>query len=231
MYKDLRFCRILPSVLAIALIGSFAGMFLAGSPVQAQISGGTDINLSKLAGDQSECAVAKNPTNKLQIFVLCNNNAGAGLFAARSTDGGGSWTYPDAADKTIADGGNVATQGPAACCDPTLSWDTFGNLFVALRDTNREGSHGRYRRDALGRECGHNRALLGHGSRGRHERELRDRDRGCGGEHHRYGSTCSCVDCLAPECIGWTYSGERRGRDWSGCSWRVQRASGHPRHQ
>src|SRR5437763_2903265 len=136
MYKDLRFCRILPSVLAIALIGSFAGMFLAGSPVQAQISGGTDINLSKLAGDQSECAVAKNPTNKLQIFVLCNNNAGAGLFAARSTDGGGSWTYPDAADKTIADGGNVATQGPAACCDPTLSWDTFGNLFVSYLDPN-----------------------------------------------------------------------------------------------
>jgi len=104
--------------------------------VGAQVSGGTDVNTSKLAGEQSECAVAKNPTNKLQLFVLCNNNAGVGLFAARSIDGGVTWTYPDPADKTIADGGNVATQGPAACCDPTLSWDTFGNLFVSYLDPN-----------------------------------------------------------------------------------------------
>lgn len=136
MYKHRGFCHILRPVLTIALIGSFVGMILAGAtPAQAQISGGTDINLSKLSGDQSECAVAKNPANKLQIFVLCNNNAGAGLFAARSVNGGASWSYPDAADKTIADGGNVATQGQAACCNPTLAWDSFGNLFVAYIDS------------------------------------------------------------------------------------------------
>jgi hypothetical protein len=95
----------------------------------AQISHEGNENLSELAGDQSECAIAKNPTNKLQLFTLCNNNAGAGLFAARSVDGGHSWTYPDPS-KTIANGVTAAL-GPAACCDPTLAWDTFGNLFIS----------------------------------------------------------------------------------------------------
>lgn len=100
---------------------------LVGSAVHAQVSGGTDVNLSLKTGDDTECAIAKNPTNKLQLFVLCNTN-GAGLFAARSIDGGQTWIYPDPADKTIADGD--ANQGPAACCDPNLTWDTFGNLFI-----------------------------------------------------------------------------------------------------
>ena len=103
-------------------------LFLVGSAAQAQVTGGADLNLAKKTVDQTECAMAKNPANKLQLFALCNSNL-AGLFAARSIDGGASWTYPDAADKTIADGD--ANQGPAACCDPTLAWDSFGNLFIA----------------------------------------------------------------------------------------------------
>lgn len=119
----------------VVLLACFSAiLLLAGSPLPAQVSGGIDRNLSKMAGDQNECAIAKNPSNKLQLFSLCNNPAGSGLFAARSTDGGLTWTYPDPADKTIADGGNVATQGPAACCDPSLAWDSFGNLFVTYID-------------------------------------------------------------------------------------------------
>src|SRR6478736_3176736 len=92
----------------------FAALFLlAGSAVHAQIASNTDINLSKMAGDQVECAIAKNPSNKLQLFVLCNNNT-AGLFAARSGDGGGSWVYPDPS-KTIANG--TPGLGPAAWSD------------------------------------------------------------------------------------------------------------------
>ena len=52
--------------------------------------------------------------------MSCNTSS-PGLFAARSTDGGDTWTYPDATDKTIADGD--AGQGAAACCDPTIAWD------------------------------------------------------------------------------------------------------------
>src|SRR6185312_14867694 len=111
---------------------AFAAAFLLmESAVRAQVSGETDVNLSEMEGYQSECAIAKNPSNKLQLFSLCNNS-GPGLFAARSTDGGVTWTYPDPADKTIADGD--AGQGPAACCDPTLAWDTFGNLFITYID-------------------------------------------------------------------------------------------------
>lgn len=106
---------------------------VAVSAVRAQVSGGTDRNTSKMANYQNECAIAKNPTNKLQLFASCNNATG-GLFATRSTDGGLTWVYPDA-DKTIADGD--ANQGSLACCDPTLAWDNFGNLFVTyLGDAN-----------------------------------------------------------------------------------------------
>ncbi|MFI5394245.1 MAG: Ig-like domain repeat protein [Candidatus Binatia bacterium] len=124
--------RRLPILVFLQLV-VFATMFLLAGVVHAQLSSQTDVNLSKMTGDQSECAVAKNPTNKLQLFVLCNN-ASAGLFAARSIDGGATWVYPDPS-KTIANGANPAL-GPAACCDPTLSWDTFGNLFIAYIDNN-----------------------------------------------------------------------------------------------
>ena len=103
------------------------GLLLAVAPARAQITGGPDVNTSQKAGADAECAIAKNPTNKFELFAACNTS-GAGLFAARSTDLGNTWTYPDPADKTIADGD--AGQGPAACCDPTLAWDTFGNLYL-----------------------------------------------------------------------------------------------------
>ncbi len=103
-----------------------AYFLLAFSAAHAQVSGTTDRNISKMLNYQNECAIAKNPTNKLQLFAACNNATG-GLFATRSTDGGVTWTYPDS-DKTIADGD--AGQGPLACCDPALAWDNFGNLFV-----------------------------------------------------------------------------------------------------
>jgi hypothetical protein len=94
---------------------------------------GIDVNMSQKGGYQSECAIAKNPSNKLQLFAACNNLAGPGLFAARSSDGGVTWVYPDPS-KTIANGVNPAL-GPAACCDPSLAWDTFGNLFITYIDS------------------------------------------------------------------------------------------------
>jgi len=104
-----------------------AGVLLA-VPARAQISGGTDVNTSQRSGGENEEAVAKNPANANQVFLFSNLTAGAGLFAARSTDAGVTWIYPDPSDKTIADGD--AGQGPAACCDPTAAWDSFGNLFI-----------------------------------------------------------------------------------------------------
>lgn len=110
---------------AAALLAG-AAFVASPTPAGAQIAAGPDRNTSLKTGDDTECAIAKNPANPLQLFASCNS-AGAGIFAARSTDGGDTWTYPDA-DKTIADGD--AGQGAAACCDPTLAWDSFGNLYV-----------------------------------------------------------------------------------------------------
>ena len=104
-----------------------AALLLLAWPAHAQITSGTDVNLTKKLGDDTECAIAKNPTNQLQLFALCNTT-GTGLAAARSTDHGVTWVSPDPSDGTIADGD--AGQGPAAWCDPTLAWDVFGNLFI-----------------------------------------------------------------------------------------------------
>jgi hypothetical protein len=104
-----------------------AALLLVSSAVQAQISGTTDNDVSAKSGSDSECATAKNPINPNQVFAFCNTT-GTGMLAARSTDGGASWFYPDPSDKTIVDGD--PGQGPNACCDPTLAWDTFGNLYI-----------------------------------------------------------------------------------------------------
>ena len=96
------------------------------SAAKAQVAEGEDVNVSQLMGDQEECAIAKDPTDERQLFSLCNNDSG--LFASRSTDGGVTWTYSDSDDKAIADGD--VGQGPQACCDPSLAWDSFGNLFI-----------------------------------------------------------------------------------------------------
>lgn len=113
--------------LAYVLRAFALAFFVTGSTARAQIFGAIDVNTSQKSNDERECAIIKNPTNPDQLFVSCNTSS-AGLFAARSTDGGMTWSYPDPVDKTIADGD--AGQGPAACCDPTLAWDTFGNLFL-----------------------------------------------------------------------------------------------------
>src|SRR6266513_1960950 len=108
------------------MLHSFLSVLLLAVTSQAS-SQGPDRNTSRKAGADNECAIAKNPSNAQQLFALCNT-AGVGLLASRSIDGGTTWTYSDPADRTIADGD--VGQGTAACCDPTLAWDSFGNLFI-----------------------------------------------------------------------------------------------------
>lgn len=106
----------------------------AGFPAPAaDLTPGTDRDVSQRSGDDNECAIAKNPSNSNQLFELCNVVTTAGMLAARSTDGGTTWIYPDPTDKTIADGD--PGQGAAACCDPTMAWDKFGNLFITYIDS------------------------------------------------------------------------------------------------
>ena len=110
-----------------AALGIVLVLVVVAMSASAQVAHGPDINTSQKAGADSECSIIKNPANPLQLFASCNS-AGAGIFAVRSADGGDTWVFPDATDKTIADGD--AGQGAAACCDPTLAWDSFGNLYI-----------------------------------------------------------------------------------------------------
>ncbi len=121
----------------LAFAAACAGIFLLGvlfprSAAHAQITSSPDVNVSKMNQFQSECAIIKNPVNHQELFASCNNG-GPGLFAARSTNLGATWTYPDVADQTLADGDQ--NQGPLACCDPTLAWDSFGNLYLGYLDS------------------------------------------------------------------------------------------------
>src|SRR5258707_14877413 len=72
--------------------------------------------------NESEETVAVNPTNPRNIVIVTNVVfPDAGLFEGVSFDGGATW-----ATKIIADNDNLG----AACCDPSLSFDSFGNLFL-----------------------------------------------------------------------------------------------------
>jgi endonuclease YncB( thermonuclease family) len=113
---------------------SLKNLFWPSKPVLSKTvlaNGTVDVNASKKSGDDNECALAIDPSNPLRMFQACNT-ASAGLFAAKSSDGGATWTYPDPSDKTIADGD--PGQGVSACCDATLAWDRFGNLYVTYID-------------------------------------------------------------------------------------------------
>jgi len=117
-----------------ALVVGF--VLVTAGAARAQISGTTDNDVSQKTGTDSECATAANPANPNQVFAFCNTT-GAGMLAARSTDGGATWFYPDPTDKTIVDGD--PGQGASACCDPTLAWDTFGNLFITYINASVNG--------------------------------------------------------------------------------------------
>ena len=99
---------------------------IAASPAGA-VTIGAPSNATARAGNEDESAVAVNPSNAQQIAVMANGIAGdAGLPLSISTDGGQTWTRSVFATGTGAGGDGR----PVACCDPTLSWDNYGNLFV-----------------------------------------------------------------------------------------------------
>jgi len=80
-----------------------------------------NVNISRQEGGQAETAVAINPTNPDDIVVTSNVETFRGLFEAYSLDGGATWSI-----QIIADGGELGT----ACCDSSLAFDSYGNLFL-----------------------------------------------------------------------------------------------------
>jgi PEP-CTERM motif len=97
------------------VIGALAGM----APLaQAQmISVGPNINISKLAGNQSETSIAINRLNPNQITVGANDIASPNLFIRYSNNGGSSW--------------NTSSFAPSACCDTWMGADNLGNMYMS----------------------------------------------------------------------------------------------------
>src|SRR5947207_380801 len=86
-----------------------------------------NVDVSQRHLNESEESIAVNPTNPKNIVIVTNvghREAGltAGMFEGVSFDGGRTWST-----KLIGNNDNLGD----ACCDPSLSFDQFGNLFLA----------------------------------------------------------------------------------------------------
>jgi BNR/Asp-box repeat len=118
--------------LAIVIAGVTAAAALAGVPAAARVAASpavpVNVDVSQRHLNESEEAIAVNPVNPNNIVTVTNvghAEAGltAGMFEGVSFDGGKTWTR-----KLIALGsGDPLGDG---CCDPSLSFDKYGNLFM-----------------------------------------------------------------------------------------------------
>src|SRR5829696_5500006 len=65
----------------------------------------TDIHVSATAGDETEPAIAIDPSNPARMFAAADFGPhGQGLFAAYSSDAGATWSRTDPSDGVIAQG-------------------------------------------------------------------------------------------------------------------------------
>ncbi|MFL6139224.1 MAG: sialidase family protein [Frankiaceae bacterium] len=111
-----RFTTALLSGVALAALAIGPAAALAAPAVP------TNVDVSQRPTNESEEAIAVNPTNPNNIVIVTNVVfPDAGLFEAVTFDGGTTWTR-----SVIGDNDNLGD----ACCDPSLSFDRYGNLFL-----------------------------------------------------------------------------------------------------
>src|SRR6266481_5404641 len=116
-----RLATALISVLAALGLVTSSAAASSGKPAGTGIP--TNVDVSQRQHNESEGAIAVNPTNPNNIVIVTNVDfPAAGLFEGVSFDGGTTW-----ARSLIGDNDNLG----AACCDPSLSFDNYGNLFLA----------------------------------------------------------------------------------------------------
>lgn len=135
-----------PDAGELSTVTDSAGHYTLAAPIQAayqvrevlpagwtqsspgmQLNVGQNLNITHEPGNQSEGAIAINPVNPSQMFMVANEDVAEALSMAYSTDGGATWTWRQGA------GG---LDLPSACCDPSVSWDSYGNLFMSYIDAN-----------------------------------------------------------------------------------------------
>ncbi|HMC37330.1 MAG TPA: hypothetical protein VKK30_05645, partial [Actinomycetota bacterium] len=111
---------ILAALALTALVTVPTGSAGAGRPVRPRIP--TNVDVSRRHNNESEEAVAVNPTKPKNIVIVTNVDVPlTGMFEGVSFDGGQTW-----ATKLIGNNDNLGD----ACCDPSLSFDSYGNLFM-----------------------------------------------------------------------------------------------------
>ena len=109
-------------VLALTTVGAAA----SAATTAGAVSVPANVDVSQRHLNESEEAIAVNPTNPRNVVVVTNvghAEAGipAGMFLGVSFDGGVTWST-----RLIGDNDNLGD----ACCDPSLSFDEHGNLFL-----------------------------------------------------------------------------------------------------
>jgi hypothetical protein len=113
-------------VVVTLLIVAAAGTTPGTRAAPSQFTPPTNVNVSQRHLNESEEAIAVNPTNPNNIVIFTNIGHGeagltAGMFLAVSFDGGATWQR-----RIVGNNDNLGD----ACCDPSLSFDEFGNLFM-----------------------------------------------------------------------------------------------------
>ena len=119
----MRYRLMIASLLAIA---AMVMIVLSGRAASPKSSTPQNVDVSQRHLNESEEAIAVNPTNRNNIVIVTNighREAGltAGMFEGVSFDGGATWTT-----RIIGNNDNLGD----ACCDPSLSFDEYGNLFM-----------------------------------------------------------------------------------------------------
>jgi len=120
--------RALPVPLVFSMLvawlaaGAFASPALARTVLKpSPTPPNVDISVRHL--NESEEAIAINPTNPDNVVELSNVDLPlVGMWLGVSFDGGQTW-----ATSLIGDNDNLGD----ACCDPTLSFDQYGNLWMS----------------------------------------------------------------------------------------------------
>src|SRR5262249_18838585 len=125
--RRFRFSVLVAAALALAVLASTPAALAAARTGPATVVTPANVDISQRDLNESEEAIAVNPANPSNIVTVTNvghAEAGlaAGMFEGISFDGGKTWTT-----KLIALGAGDPLGD--ACCDPSLSFDSYGNLF------------------------------------------------------------------------------------------------------
>src|SRR5919198_1165614 len=100
----------------IALV-TWAMVVSSGGAVSAKGNTPQNVDVSQRSGNESEEAIAVNPTNPNNIVIFTNIAEGInGMLLAVSFDGGQTWSTD-----IVGDNDNLGD----TCCDPSLSFDEY----------------------------------------------------------------------------------------------------------